>query len=83
MRAAASRRPSAPAGEEEVSNDDNERHGDGRAAKPKDDASERRATFARDIARSEFGRFYWNEGMEQAMRKALERRARPSAKKSK
>lgn len=40
----------------------------------------RRAKFAKELARSEFGRFYFDERLESLMRQAMRQRRRPSGK---
>jgi hypothetical protein len=41
---------------------------------------ERRAKFAREIARAEFGRFYWDERQAGEMRRAARPKPRPPAR---
>ncbi len=40
----------------------------------------RRARFAAEIARSEFGRFYWNDRQAGEMKRAMQPRRRPPEK---
>jgi hypothetical protein len=44
-------------------------------SKPRDEAK-RRADYARQIARSEFGRFYWNDEQARRLQEAMARRRR-------
>ena len=48
--------------------------GRGRKASDNGDEQRRRWAFARDMARSEFGRNYWNEAMAAELRKAQTRK---------
>ena len=41
------------------------------------DEAKRRADYARQIARSEFGRFYWNDEQARRLQEAMERRPKP------
>ena len=48
-------------------------------ARPASEA-QRRAKFAKDLARSEFGRFYFDERLESLMLQAMRQRRRPGGK---
>jgi hypothetical protein len=50
-----------------------------RRQEAKQQAKDAREKFARAMARSAFGRFYWNDELETQLRKALQRRpAKPA-----
>jgi len=45
------------------------------APRPPKDEAKQRAQFATGMARSEFGRFYWNGKLERQLRKAMQPKA--------
>ena len=44
------------------------------------DKAKRRADYARQIARSEFGRFYWNDQQARRLQEAMDRRPKPDGR---
>jgi hypothetical protein len=44
------------------------------------DEAKRRADYARQIARSEFGRFYWNDQQARRLQEAMDRRPKPDGR---
>jgi hypothetical protein len=44
------------------------------------DEAKRRADYARQIARSEFGRFYWNDQQARLLQEAMNRRPKPDGR---
>jgi hypothetical protein len=52
----------------------NHRDDEKRSKPPAQRGEERREGFAEALARSEFGRFYWNESLERRLNEAMRRR---------